>query len=83
LLALCCSVAEELHRALDHRIDLARWRAVTTLEEIAQLVDDDVPALRREDVEERLRAEDLPDRRGERRPAGLAPDVVQLLEDVV
>ena len=32
---------------------------------------------------QRLRGEHLPDRRGERRPAGLGPDAVQLLEHFV
>ena len=31
-------------------------------------------------MDQRLRGEDLADRRGERRPAGLAPDLLQLVE---
>ena len=58
---------EQLHGTLDDRVDLPRRRAVASEHEIAQLVHDDAPALRGEDVEQRLRCEHLPDRRGERR----------------
>ena len=58
----------------------AGGRAVAALDERAELVDDRAVAPRREHVEERLRREDLADRRRERRRAGLAADRLQLLE---
>jgi hypothetical protein len=42
-----------------------------------------VPPLRRENVQESLRAQDLADRGCERRPAGLGADLVELFENVV
>ena len=52
-------------------------------EQVAQLVDDGLVAARREHVDERLRAEDLADRRGERRRAGLARMTRELVEHLV
>ena len=46
----------------------------------AELVEDRAVAARREHVEQRLRAEDLADRRRERRPAGLLADAHDLVE---
>ena len=55
-------------------------RAVQPLHEPAELVDDRSVPPRREDVEQRLRREDLPDRRRERRRTGLLAHQLQLLE---
>ena len=74
------SVGEERDGARDGRVDLRRRAAVAALHEGAELVDDGAVPARREDVDQRLRGEDLADRRGERRPAGLAADRLQLLE---
>ena len=71
---------EELDRALDRRVDRLRRLAVAALDELAELVDDGAVAPRLEHVEQRLRREDLADRRGERRPARLRADATDLLE---
>ena len=52
-------------------------------DERAQLVDDREVAARGEDVEQRLRGEQLADRRRERRPADLLADLVELLEHLL
>jgi hypothetical protein len=77
------AVSDELHRSAHDGIHLARRRAVAALDQVAQLVDDDVPALGGEHMEERLRPENLPDRRCKRRPAGFGPDLVELVENVI
>ncbi len=51
--------------------------------ERAHLVEQRKVAARREDVDDRLRGEHLADRRGERRPARLGPDPVELCEHLV
>ena len=56
--------------------------AVGALDEHAELVEHRAVAAGGEDVEQRLRGEDLPDRRGERRPAGLGPDPHDLRQRV-
>ena len=66
--------SSERDGACDGRVDRARRRAVAALDERPELVDDGAVAPRGEDVDERLRREDLADRRGERRPAGLVAD---------
>ena len=77
------AVAQKLDRSPHGRVDLARWRSVAPLHQVAQLVDDEAPALGGEDVQERLGAEHLADRGRERRPAALAPDRRQLVEHLV
>ena len=54
-----------------------------TGDEGLQLVDDGLIALCRKDVHERLRAQDLPDRRGERRRADFGADSRHLLQHLV
>ncbi len=76
-------VGHELDRAFDRRVDGAGRRAVLAQDELAQFVDDRQVALRREHVNQRLRAEDLADRSGERRRTDLRPDSRELLEHVV
>ncbi len=71
---------EQLDRALDGRVDGLRRDAVPALDELAELVDDGPVAPRLEHVEKRLGGQDLPDRRRQRRPAGLGPDPPHLLE---
>ena len=56
------------------RVDRPGRGAEAALDQVAQLVDDRLVAGRREDVHQRLRGEDLADRRGERRRAGLDAD---------
>ena len=73
-------VREERDGARDRRVDLRRRAAVAPLHEGAELVDDGAVPPRGEDVDQRLRGEDLADRGGERRPAGLAADRLQLLQ---
>ena len=77
------AVAEQLHGSLDGRVDLGRRGAVAPLDQVTELVDHEAPALRGEHVQKRLRAEHLPDRRRQRRPAALAADGCQLLEHLV
>ena len=71
---------EELDGTLDRRVDRLGRLAVAALDELAELVDDGAVAPRLEHVQKRLRGEDLADRRGERRPAGLGADASDLLE---
>ena len=80
---LVVRAGDERDRPLDGRVDLPRRRAEAALEQVAQLVDDRLVAGRREDVDDRLRGEDLADRRGDRRRSGLVADDGQLVEDVV
>ena len=75
--------ADQLHGALDGRVDRGRRRAEVAGDERLQLVDDRLVALGGEDVHERLRAENLADRRGERRRPDLRPDPGQLVEHLV
>ena len=82
--SLLRSVAgDERDGALDRRVDLPGRRAEAALEQVAQLVDDGLVARRREDVDDRLRGEDLADRSRDRRRAGLFADDGELVEDVV
>ena len=74
--------AEKLERASNSRLDRCRRRAVGPGDEQAELVEHRPVAPGREDVEERLRAEDLPDRRRERRPARLRANADDLDEGV-
>ncbi len=78
--ASCAGRREQLDRALDRRVDRLRRHAVAALDELAELVDDGAVAPRLEHVQERLRGEDLADRRRERRPARLGADAPDLLE---
>ena len=71
---------EQLDGALDGRVDRLRGDAVAALDELAELVDDGAVATCLEDVQKRLRREDLPDRRGEGGPARLRADPSDLLE---
>ena len=76
-------VADEGDGARDGRVDRARRHAVPALDQRPELVDHRAVAAGRENVDQRLRREDLPDRRGERRPAGLAADLLELVEHLV
>ena len=64
-------------------VDRAGRRAPLPLEQRAHLVDDDRVAARGEDVEQRLRAEDLADRRRERRRPDLGADAHDLDQHLV
>ena len=75
-----CRRREELDGTLDRRVDRLGRLAVAALDELAELVDDGAVAPRLEHVQQRLRREDLADRRGERRPARLGADATDLLE---
>ena len=78
--------AEKLERASNSRLDRCRRRAIGPGDEQAELVEDSPVAPGREDVEERLRAEDLSDRRRKRRPARLlanADDLHQGVEQAI
>ena len=74
------AVGEERDRPLDGRVDRAGRPAEAALDECPKLVDDRAVAASGENVDQRLRGEDLPDRGRERRPAGLAADRLELLE---
>ena len=76
-------VRQELERAGHDRIDRSRRPPVAALDQVADLVHHDLPALRRKNMDEGLRAEHLADRRRERRPPALAPDLGQLIEHLV
>ena len=80
LVERCHAVGEQLDGSRDGRVDGAGRAAEAALDERAELVDDRPVAAGREHVDQRLRGEDLADRRGERRPARLAPDLLQLVE---
>ena len=76
-------VVEQLGRPRECRVD-GPWRPPEAPEhEIAELVDRRRVAIRAEHVEQRLRRDDLPDRRGERRRADLAAHAVDLDEHLV
>ena len=60
-------LGDERDGTLDGRVDLARRRAEAAVEQGAQLVDDRLIARRREDVDDRLRGQDLSDRSGDGR----------------
>src|SRR5207302_7355176 len=72
--------SEELDGALDGCVDWLRSDAVPALDEGAKLVDHRAVAACLENVQQRLRGEDLPDGGGERRPSRLAPHATDLLE---
>ena len=82
-LVLVDALGHERDRPLHRRVDLARRRPEASVEKRAQLVDDGLIAARGQDVDDRLRGEDLPDRGCDRRRSRLAADNGQLLEDVV
>src|SRR5207247_3817957 len=67
----------------DGRVDRPRRAAVPALDQVPQLVHDGLVAGGREYVQERLRGEDLADRRREGRPADLLADPGELLEYLV
>ncbi len=71
---------EQLDCALDVRVDRLGRDAVAALYELAELVDHGPVPPRFEHVQERLRREDLTDRRGQRRPTRLGPDAADLLQ---
>ena len=71
---------QELDGPLDRRVDRLGSLAVATLNQLAELVDDGAVPPCLEHVQKSLRGEDLTDRRGERRPAGLGADASDLLE---
>ena len=74
---------DEVDRAADAFVDRDRRRSVPAADQRAELVHNDLVTGGGEHVYERLGSEDLPDRRGQRRPAGLGPDPGQLGEDFV
>ena len=74
---------EQTDRSLDGRVDRLRGVPVRTLDERAELVDHGPVPPRFEHVQERLAGEDLPDRRRERRPAGLRAHRPDLLEHLL
>ena len=65
---------QQLDGAAHAGVDLARRRSIATRHELAELVEHGAVATRRQHVEKRLRSQDQPDRRGERRPARLVAD---------
>ena len=73
----------ELDRAQNAFVDRRRRSAVPAGDQRAELVHDHLVARRRQDVDESLGGEDLSDRRGQRRPAGLRPDPGELVEHLV
>ena len=75
--------AHEPDGAQDCVVDLRGRRPEPPGEQRAELVDHGLVAARREDVDQRLRGQDLSDRRGERRPAGLRADPHELVDDLV
>src|SRR5207237_10325178 len=77
------TAGDELHRAAHRGVDRAGRAAEAALDESLQLVDDSLVARGREDMQEGLRAEDLADRRRERRPADLLADPGELVEHLV
>ena len=77
------TVGDQLDRPLHGRVDLPGRGPVASLEQVAQLVDDNLVALGAQHVQERLRGEHLADRRRERRPAGLGADVLELGDHLV
>ena len=74
---------DKADRAKHGLVDLGRGRAEPAPEQHAQLIDDRLVPARREHVDQGLGGEDLPDRRGERGPAGLGPDPHELVEHLV
>ena len=82
LVETAAAAGDERHRARDGLLDRRGRRAVGTFDQHPELVQDRAVATGGEDVEERLRGEDLADRRRERRPAGLGPDAHHLGERV-
>ena len=74
------AVGQQRDRSRDGCVDLARRLAVAALHQRSELVDDRAVAARREDVDQRLRREDLANRGGEGRPACLAADQRQLVQ---
>jgi hypothetical protein len=77
------AVAGQLDRARERRVDRRGRSSETPLHEVAQLVDHRRVAVRRQDVQQRLRGDDLPDRRGERRRADFLADAIDLVEHLV
>ena len=71
LLDFLVRAGDERDGTLDGRVDRSRGRSELPLEQIAQLVDDRLVARCRENVDDRLRREDLADRA--RRPAASRP----------
>src|SRR5204862_4498879 len=77
-----CAVRDQLDGPPDGRIDRSGRAAVAALDQVAELVDDGLVTGGGEHVKERLRGEDLADRRGERRPADLLAYPCELVEDL-
>ena len=76
-------VAEQLDRALERVVDRSRRVPEAAEHELAHLVDDRRVAVRGKHVDERLRADDLTHRSGERRRADLGADTLDLVEHFV
>ena len=76
-------LAAQADRPRERRVDRPGRVAEAAADEVAQLVDDRPVAVRAEHVDERLRGDDVPHRRGERRRAGLDADAVDLVEHLV
>ena len=70
-------------RARQGRVDRRGRAAEPAVDELAQLVDDRPVAVCAQHVHERLRGDDLADRRRERRRADLAPDPLELVENLL
>ncbi len=77
------AVLEQLHRALERRVDRRRRAPEASFDQVAQLVDHGRVTVRGQNVQQRLRSDDLPDRRRERRRADFRADLVELVEYLV
>src|SRR5579862_78555 len=77
------TVAEQLDGPLEPRVDRGRRVPEAPANEVAKLVDDRRVAIGAEDVDERLRGDDLSDRCGERRRSRLLAHAVDLVEHFV
>ncbi len=73
---------EQRHGPSDGVCDRGRRVAVGALDELAKLVEHGAVPTGGEDVEQRLRGEDLADRRRQRRPAGLGADAADFGQGV-
>ena len=76
------SGCEQLDRALHGRVDRLGRHPVAALDERTELVDHRAVAPRLQHVQERLRGQDLADRRCKRWPASFRADTAHLLENV-
>ena len=77
-----CAGRQQPDGTLDSRLDRRRSLAVPAFDEQPELVQHGAVAPRREDVQQRLGGENLPDRCRKRRPARLGADAADLRERV-